>query len=201
LLAELSVHTLYLASASPRRAALLTQLGLNFKVLSADVPEVLGSHESPAQYSQRVALAKAQAGFTFLRASPELQLEAVVLGADTEVVLAGRVFGKPVDFADAAEMLRSLSGKSHDVLSSVALISAHQQTVVLQQSKVHFKALNDADIARYLESGEAMGKAGAYAIQGLAGAFVSHLEGSYTGVMGLPVFETAALLRRYGIHV
>ena len=170
-------------------------------MLSADVPEILGSHESPEHYSQRVALAKAQAGFAFLQANPEISANAVVLGADTEVVLAGRVFGKPVDLADAAEMLRSLSGKSHDVLSSVALINANQQEVVLQQTKVHFKTLDDADIKRYLDSGEAMGKAGAYAIQGLAGAFVSHLEGSYTGVMGLPVFETAALLRRFGISV
>lgn len=192
---------LYLASASPRRAALLTQLGLNFTVLSADVPEILGANEAPEHYSQRVATAKAQAGFTFLQANTEISANAVVLGADTEVVLAGRVFGKPVDLADAAEMLRSLSGRSHDVLSSVALINANQQEVVLQQTKVHFKTLDDADIKRYLASGEAMGKAGAYAIQGLAGAFVSHLEGSYTGVMGLPVFETAGLLRRFGIFV
>ncbi len=192
---------LYLASASPRRAALLNQLGLAFTVLNADVPEVLGAHESPEQYSQRVALAKARAGFTQLKATAELQSSAVVLGADTEVVLDGRVFGKPVDAADAAAMLRSLSGRAHQVLSSVALVSAHTEERILQTSTVHFKALSEAEIARYLESGEAMGKAGAYAIQGLAGAFVSHLEGSFSGVMGLPVFETAALLRRFGVEV
>jgi len=192
---------LYLASASPRRAALLTQLGLDFTVLSADVPEVFGAHETPENYSQRVALAKAQAGFAFLQANPELRSNAVVLGADTEVVLAGRVFGKPVDLHDAGEMLRSLSGKTHEVLSSVALVSHDQHETVLQISKVHFKNLDDSEIARYLESGEAMGKAGAYAIQGIAGAFVPFLEGSYTGVMGLPVFETAALLRRFGFEV
>jgi septum formation protein len=194
-------NTLYLASASPRRAALLTQLGLAFTVLNADVPEVLGVHESPEQYSQRVALAKARAGFTQLKATAELQSSAVVLGADTEVVLDGRVFGKPVDAADAAAMLRSLSGRAHQVLSSVALVSARTEERILQTSKVHFKVLSEAEIACYLESGEAVGKAGAYAIQGLAGAFVSHLEGSFSGVMGLPVFETAVLLRRFGVEV
>lgn len=192
---------LYLASASPRRAELLTQLGLGFTVLSADVPEVLGAHESPKHYSQRVALAKARAGFSQLKASADRQSVAVVLGADTEVVLAGRVFGKPVDLADAAAMLRSLSGRSHQVLSSVAVLTAGTEACILQTSTVHFKALSEAEISRYLEFGEAMGKAGAYAIQGLAGAFVSHLEGSFTGVMGLPVFETAALLRRFGVKV
>lgn len=191
---------LYLASASPRRAALLTQLGLAFTVLTADVPEVLSADESPEQYSQRVALAKARAGFAQLQGNRELQSAAIVLGADTEVVLDGRVFGKPVDLADAAAMLRSLSGRTHQVLSSVALISALTEERILQTSTVHFKALSEAEITRYIESGEAMGKAGAYAIQGLAGAFVSHLEGSFTGVMGLPVFETAALLRRFGIE-
>ncbi len=186
---------LYLASASPRRQELLRQVGFDFTVLSVDVPEIRLVDESPAAYSQRVAHEKALAGFVAL-GRPE---GVVVLGADTEVVLADEVFGKPADAAHASQMLHKLSGQTHETLTSVCVMSAANQKVLLQTSKVHFKALSSEEIVRYVASGEPMGRAGAYAIQGLAASFISHLEGSYSGVMGLPVFETTALLASFGV--
>lgn len=185
---------LVLASASPRRRELLAQLGIAVDVVPGDVPEVRAPGEAPGAYSQRVARAKAQAGWIAIGADPGR----FVLGADTEVVLGDRVFGKPVDADDAAQMLRDLSGREHLVLSSVALIGADFDAVVTQVTRVSFASLSAAEIAAYVATGEPMGKAGAYAIQGHAAAFVAHIDGSYTGVMGLPLFETAALLRQAG---
>jgi septum formation protein len=186
---------LYLASTSPRRQELLRQVGFEFTVLAVDVPEVQLPNELPAAYSQRVAQEKATAGFAAL-GQPE---GVVVLGADTEVVLDDEVFGKPQNAAHAAQMLQKLSGKTHATLTSVCAISASQQQVLLQTSKVRFKSLSAQEIDHYVASGESVGRAGAYAIQGLAASFISHLEGSYSGVMGLPVFETTNLLASFGV--
>ncbi len=183
---------LYLASRSPRRQQLLQQLNLAFEVLPVEVPEVPRADELPADYVRRVALAKARAGRESLGAHAA---QAWVLGADTEVVLDGEVFGKPVDAADAAGMLRRLSGRTHTVLSALWLVGDGREMAALCTSRVTFAALTPADIHDYVAGGECMGKAGAYAIQGQAAAFISHLEGSYSGVMGLPLYETAQLLR------
>lgn len=182
---------LYLASQSPRRRELLGQLGEDHRTLDVDVEEIRQTGESPDDYVARVALDKARAGFALVAA----EAGARVLGADTEVVLGDEVFGKPRDPADAAVMLRRLSGREHRVISAVWLVEAAGEHRVVSVSVVRFAALTEADIASYIETGECLGKAGAYAIQGRAAAFVEHLSGSYTGVMGLPLFETSRLLR------
>ena len=186
---------LYLASQSPRRRELLTLLGLPFGVLDVDVPEVRRHGEPPEDYVDRVAREKAGAGLLDVVAVPS----AWVLGADTEVVLDGEVFGKPRDDDDAIAMLRRLSGRTHQVLSAVSLVSAGRELQARCHSDVTVSPLDDAVIARYVASGEPRGKAGAYAIQGLAQAFISHLSGSYSGVMGLPLFETSQLLGAAGL--
>jgi septum formation protein len=187
---------LYLASKSPRRSELLARLGLDFGLLDVDVPEHRAPGEPAEDYVRRVAREKAGAGL--------LQVVgvagAVVLGGDTEVVLADEVFGKPRDAADAAAMLRRLSGRTHRVLSALSLVSASREAMAMSVSEVTFAELDDADIADYLASGEWEGRAGAYAIQGRAQAFIEHLSGSYSGVMGLPLHETARLLRDFGIR-
>jgi septum formation protein len=182
---------LYLASQSPRRRQLLEQLGVAFTVLDVDVPEQRAAGESAQDYVSRVAHDKALAGLTRLGES----VDATVLGADTEVVLDDDVFGKPRDADDASAMLRRLSGRTHAVISVVWVVSKKRQQYETSLSHVRFDALDDTTIANYVASGEPFGKAGAYAIQGLGGALIAHLEGSYSGVMGLPVFETARLLR------
>lgn len=186
---------LHLASRSPRRAELLARLGLEFGILDLDVPEVQGAGEAAADYVRRVAREKAGAGLLKVMAVPA----AVVLGADTEVILDGQVFGKPADAEAAAAMLRRLSGRTHDVLTAVALVSAGREMQAVALSKVTVEPLSDAMIERYLESGEWRGKAGGYAIQGVFEAHVERLEGSHSGVMGLPLHETAGLLRRFGV--
>jgi septum formation protein len=186
---------LFLASQSPRRRQLLEQLGLRFSVLDCAVDEVRTPGEPPEDYVRRVAREKAGAGLVQVAATRG----AVVLAADTEVVLGDDVFGKPADAASAADMLARLSGRAHRVLSAVCVADAGREREVLQETIVHFGALDAAAIAAYVASGEPFGKAGAYAIQGRAGAFVSRVEGSYTGVMGLPLFETAQLLREFGV--
>lgn len=148
--------------------------------------------ESAESYVRRVAREKAGAGLMEVAAVPD----AVVMGADTEVVLAERVFGKPADAASAGAMLRDLAGREHEVLTSVWVLTAGGESHAMSRSLVRLAELSDAEIDAYVETGEAFGKAGAYAIQGRAGAFVEHLQGSYTGVMGLPLFETARLLAR-----
>lgn len=188
---------LYLASQSPRRHELLRQLGLAFEVLDVDVPELREPGESPHAYVERVARRKARAG---LQAVLVRDPGAVVLGADTEVVLDGRVFGKPRDGEDAAAMLHGLSGRTHRVVSVVCCARHVAEAAAVCESEVSFAALDNVAIARYVATGEPLGKAGAYAIQGRAAAFISHLSGSYSSVMGLPLFETAALLRRAGIQ-
>lgn len=183
---------LYLASQSPRRRELLGRLRLDFRVLEVAVVECRQPHESPVDYVRRVALDKARAG---LEAMPV----GVVVGADTEVVLDDEVFGKPGDAREAAAMLRRLSGRTHQVLSAVCVVSSDRTAQALSISDVTFATLDDAMIDAYVASGEPDGKAGGYAIQGAAQAFISHLSGSYSGVMGLPLHETARLLVEFGV--
>ena len=186
---------LYLASQSPRRRQLLEQVGIVFDTIDVDVPEARAPGEPPAEYVSRVAREKAGAGLSRLAGVTD----AVVLGADTEVVLDDEVFGKPVDAAHATAMLRRLGGRSHKAISAVWCISAGREERALSVSEVTFAALSDAAIAAYVASGEPIGRAGAYAIQGRAASFISGLSGSFSGVMGLPLFETMELLRRFGI--
>lgn len=187
---------LYLASQSPRRAELLTRLGLTFGRIDLDIPEHRQPNEPATDYVRRVAREKAGAGLLKVVATPG----AVVLGADTEVILGDEVFGKPVDAADAAAMLRRLSGRTHQAVSAVSVVSASREAQALVVTEVSFAELGDDEIAAYVASGEAMGKAGAYGIQGRAEQFVTRLAGSYSAVMGLPLYETSRLLRDFGIH-
>ncbi|WP_282261846.1 Maf-like protein [Stenotrophomonas sp. PS02301] len=184
---------LYLASRSPRRNELLARLERPFQALELHVPEVRAPDESAADYVQRVAADKARAGLALVAHDPE----AVVLGSDTEVVLDGRVFGKPVDAADACAMLRALAGRTHQVMTAVALVAAGREQGVLVVSEVTFAAIEEDRIAAYVASGEPMDKAGAYAIQGGAERYIRHLAGSYSGVMGLPLQQTEQLLQTF----
>jgi septum formation protein len=186
---------LYLASQSPRRRQLLEQLGVRFDTIDVDVPEVRAPGESPADYVSRVAREKAGAGLLKLAAVPG----AVVLGADTEVVLGDEVFGKPANAVHAAQMLRRLQGRAHQVITVVWCTSAGREERAVNESTVEFGPLSELEIAAYVVSGEPMGRAGAYAIQGRAAAFIARISGSYSSVMGLPLFETADLLRRFGV--
>lgn len=196
---------IYLASQSPRRAQLLGQLGVKHALLLADADEdaealeAVLPHEAPAAYVQRVTALKLDAAVARLRRRS--LAEAPVLCADTTVALGRTILGKPADAEDAARMLRLLSGSTHRVLTAVALQQGEQRHAALSTSRVRFAPLTDAQIGRYVEGGEPMGKAGAYAIQGAAAAFVEHLSGSYSGIMGLPMFETAALLRAIGFSL
>lgn len=186
---------LHLASQSPRRRELLGRLGLPFGVLDLDIPEQRQPGEAAMDYVRRVAREKAGAGLLKVIGNPQ----AVVLGADTEVVLDDEVFGKPVDADDAAAMLRRLSGRTHQVITAVSLVSAGREAQAVSLSEVTFEALDEARIAAYVASGEPFGKAGGYGIQGGAEVFTTRLAGSFSGVMGLPLFETATLLRQFGV--
>lgn len=181
---------LYLASQSPRRRQLLEQLGIDFRVLEVEVPEQRAPGEPPRDYVSRVARDKAQAGLAALAHASGV----CVLGADTEVVLDEEVFGKPADAADAAAMLRRLSGRTHEVISTVWRLDASRAAVAVSVSRVRFASLDEVAVEAYVATGESFGKAGAYAIQGRGAALIEHLDGSYSGVMGLPLFETARLL-------
>lgn len=187
---------LYLASKSPRRRDLLGRLGLPFGVLDLDIPEHRQPGEPAEDYVRRVAREKAGAGLLTVVGNPS----AVVLGADTEVVLDDEVFGKPRDDADAAAMLRKLSGRSHRVISAVSLVSPAREVQGMSVSEVTFAELSDDQITAYVATGEPTGKAGAYAIQGGAEMFITRLSGSYSGVMGLPLYETACLLREMDLQ-
>jgi septum formation protein len=188
--------SLYLASRSPRRVELLRQLGLRFEVLVADVAEVPAGGEAPADYARRLALDKARA---VQQRAPHPGRP--ILGADTDVVLDGRVLGKPRDRADAIAMLSALSGRSHQVYTAVALLQGTRALSALSVTTVEFGEISPLQAAAYWDSGEPADKAGGYAIQGRGAAFVRELRGSYSGVVGLPLYETAALLRDLGIDV
>jgi len=194
---------IYLASQSPRRRELLKQIGINFEVLllrtdprrDIDVDETPHTGEVPEEYVQRVCQAKAGAGYAALKLR---NLPAFpVLAADTAVVLDGKIFGKPDNAEQAAAMLRQLSGCEHQVLSAAAIASDGHVEAALSTSTVRFAALDEERIHRYLLTNEYTDKAGGYGIQGHAGAFIEHLSGSYSGVMGLPLFETVQLLRHF----
>jgi septum formation protein len=190
---------LILASASPRRAEILRNAGIRFEVCSTDVDESLLVNESPADYVRRLALAKALAAAD---KNPNLGADALIIGADTIVVVDARVLGKPASRDDAKRMLRSVSGRIHEVHSGLALlqISGMQQRVVEEITRVHFAHLGDQEIEEYLVTGEPFDKAGAYAIQGMGGRFVKRIEGCYFNVMGLPLARLWTLLREFGFE-
>lgn len=187
--------SLILASASPRRRALLAQLGLHFTVLEQDIDESRRAGESPADYVQRMAREKAASARRAIQ-----QDDCIIIGADTSVVLDDRVMGKPRDELDARRMLLQLSGREHAVLSAVTVSSAVASETALSESRVAFRDISPMEAAAYWATGEPVGKAGGYAIQGLAAVFIRQLSGSYSGVMGLPLFETAQLLQLFGIN-
>lgn len=188
--------TLYLASGSPRRRELLTQIGVPFLTQIAPIDENALPDEAPLAYVERLARAKAQAGLAALSSTEQ----AVVLGADTAVVLDGRILGKPADRDEALSTLRALSGRTHQVLTAVALASAGRAEARVVISEVSFRPLRDAELEAYWASGEPCDKAGSYGIQGLAAVFVSRLQGSYSAVVGLPLCETAEMLEAFAIE-
>jgi septum formation protein len=198
---------IYLASRSPRRRELLRQLGVPFEELhlresgarAPDVVEQAEDGEPPAHYVERIARTKASVGWK--RMEQRRLAVRPVLGADTEVVLDGEIFGKPRDAEHACAMLAQLSGRTHEVLTGVALRAGDEIAFAMSLSRVSFRRLRDDEIGRYVATGEALDKAGAYAVQGRAAAFIARLEGSYSGVMGLPLYEAAALLAKAGIPV
>ncbi|MBL8200491.1 MAG: septum formation inhibitor Maf [Chromatiales bacterium] len=183
----------YLASASPRRQELLTQLGVRFEVLPAAVDEDPLPGEAAADLVCRLAVAKALAGVA-VRPAPGVP----VVAADTSVALGAELFAKPLDQADAARILGRLSGRTHTVFTAVAVADGQRERVELSRSEVTFRTLAPEEIAAYWRTGEPADKAGAYAIQGRGAQFIADLRGSYSGVMGLPLFETARLLTLFG---
>ena len=187
---------LYLASQSPRRQELLDQLGVRYRVQSANIPEVRRDNESADIFVQRLALEKAAHVWAEL---DEFESRPV-LGADTVVVLNGEIMGKPQSADQGAAMLRALSGQTHQVMTGVALVS-QQHSVCVNVSYVRFRVLDDEEIQQYWHTGEPQDKAGGYAVQGYAAAFIENLQGSYSGVMGLPLFETAQLLKEKNITI
>ena len=192
---ESAAPSIYLASRSPRRAEILQQLGVRFSVLPSDIDESLLGGEQPDQYVLRLAAAKAVA------CAAGSETDRPVLAADTTVSIDGLVLGKPVDDADACAMLRRMSGRWHEVHTGLALATRHGVETALSSTRVQFAILSEGEIAAYVASAEPRDKAGAYGIQGLAGIFVRRIEGSYTGVMGLPVHETACLLKNAGVPI
>ena len=185
-------HNLVLASASPRRIELLRQIGVEPQVCPADIDETQGN-ETAQDYTCRLALAKAATG------AAQFSDKITILGADTTVVLDGETFGKPADVNAAEKMLLRLSGRTHQVFTAIALIQGNREMVQLSATSVRFRDISVNEIRRYWHTGEPAGKAGSYAIQGLGAIFVEHITGSYSGVMGLPLFETAAMLKRFGV--
>jgi septum formation protein len=187
--------TLHLASGSPRRRELLAQIGVSFVTLSASIDETALPDEPAERYVERLAREKAQAGLAALAAAADC----VVLGADTSVVLDGRILGKPESRAEALATLAALSGREHQVLTAVALASAGRIESRVVTSRVRFRPLRAGEAEAYWDTGEPCDKAGSYGIQGLAAVFVSQIEGSYSAVVGLPLCETAQLLEEFGI--
>lgn len=200
-------NRIYLASRSPRRQELLKQIGVDFMVLPLrealaripDVDETPLSQELPSEYVGRIARIKAEMGRK--RMSERGWADFPVLGADTTVVSNGRIFGKPENPFHAKQMLGALSGQLHQVLTAVAVAAGNGTRVCLSRSSVRFRNLGEQEIDHYLACGEAYDKAGAYAIQGRAAVFISEISGSYSGVVGLPLFETAQLLEESGIRI
>ena len=198
------MQTIWLASKSPRRAELLQGMGVPFEVLrftddagaEYEVDESVHPGEPPRDYVRRVALDKALHALSYVR--DRQWVERPLLSADTTVALGERILGKPSDAAEAREMLAALSGQVHEVLTAVVVIDGHDIRQMLSVSRVHFMPLSVETIDRYIASGDPFDKAGAYGIQGHAGTFVADMQGSFTGIMGLPVHETACLLEPCG---
>lgn len=186
---------LFLASASPRRRELLAQIAVPCVTQIASIDENPLPDEPAAAYVERLAREKARAGLLALGGRDDV----VVLGADTAVVLDGRILGKPADFAESRAMLQALSGRSHQVMTAVALAGGGREAARVVSSEVSFRPISEAEIKAYWASGEPCDKAGSYGIQGLAAVFVSQLQGSYSAVVGLPLCETAELLGEFGI--
>ena len=199
------MKNIYLASRSPRRRELLKQVGVPFEIVmlredvkrGVDVDESPLPNESPETYALRVACSKAELAAQYMgrRVLPPRP----VLAADTTVVCEGRIIGKPADREDAVRMLKSLAGRQHEVITAVALATPARLEKAVSISRVWFKPLSEDEIRRYVATGEPLDKAGAYAIQGRAAAFITRIEGSFSGIMGLPLAETAELLRKFGI--
>lgn len=191
---------IYLASTSPRRRDLLDQLGIRYRALAIEVDEMQRANELPDAYVIRLARAKAGAGWQAVAPHGTGETRPV-LGADTSVVLDGAVLGKPRDRAHGLEMLEQLSGRSHQVLTAIALVDGVREAMRLSVSTVVFRATTAAERDAYWETGEPLGKAGGYAVQGRAAIFIAHLAGSFSGVMGLPLYETAQVLNEFGVAV
>lgn len=190
---------IYLASRSPRRGELLSQIGMQFEVLPSDVDEAVLPGEAPEHYVLRLAREKAE---VCARRIAEAGLAAMpVLAADTTVCADGEILGKPENDAEAAAMLRAMSDRWHTVHTGIALAFDGRVEVALSSTQVEMALLSEEEIAAYVASGEPRDKAGAYGIQGLASIFIRRIEGSYSGVMGLPVYETSQLLKKSGIHL
>lgn len=188
--------SIVLASASARRSHLLDQIGVRYRAMAADLDEGVRPGEAPEDYVLRLARDKAAAVVNALGD----RTDRPVLAADTTIALAGRIIGKPVNEDDCVRILSKLSGRSHDVLTAVALAQGGAARTVLNASRVTFRSISAEEVRRYWATGEPAGKAGAYAIQGFGAVFVARLEGSFSGVMGLPLFETAALLDAAGVR-
>ena len=193
-------NTIYLASASPRRREILASLGFQPVLLASEIDETVQPGEAVADYVARMARQK-NAAARQLAAQRGLALAQPLLSADTVVALDNAILGKPCDAAHARELLESLSGREHQVWTAVCVSLGGQTLEAAQRSDVRFKELSAQEIAAYIASGEPLDKAGAYGIQGIGGVFVAHLSGSFSGVMGLPVFETVQLLRQLGAPV
>lgn len=183
---------LVLASASPRRIELLRQIGIEPEICPAEIDETQ-RNETAEDFTCRLALEKAA------KIAPRYRTDRAILGADTTVVLDGEAFGKPLDADDAENMLLRLSGRTHQVFTAIALIQGNREMVQLSETSVRFREISVDQIRRYWLSGEPEGKAGGYAIQGLGAIFIERIAGSYSGVMGLPLFETASLLEQFGV--
>jgi septum formation protein len=191
--------TLILASTSPRRRELLSQAGFDFKVISpgdSGVDETPLNGESAQEYVARLARAKAQAGWNSMILNGESE-DNLVLGADTTVTIDDLILEKPIDDTDAYRMLNLLSGRTHSVLTGLCLRSSDHEESIVSISKVHFETLTNGQMTDYISSGEPFDKAGAYGIQGRGALFIKHLEGSYSGVMGLPLYELGQLMKRF----
>lgn len=201
------MNEIYLASKSPRRLELLQQIGVACKMIllredggrMRDIDEEPLPSENPFVYVERMAKMKADIGV--LRAKQRALPPMPLIGADTTVVFNGQILGKPKNADDAARMLKMLSGSTHEVLTAVAVTNGNRMLHDTSITRVRFRDLTDAEIKNYIASGEPMGKAGSYAIQGVGGVFVERIEGSYSGVMGLPIYETSILLSRFGVQV
>ena len=184
---------LLLASQSPRRAELLKQIGIPFSQYPVDIDETVLTHETPDKYVRRMAQEKSSLGYKRAGAKK------LVLGLDTIVVTEGNILGKPKDKADAGRMLNLLSDSTHQVLTAVTITNCKQQKTIVVETQVCFGALSNEQIAWYWTTGEPQDKAGSYGIQGLGGQFVKHIHGSYSAVVGLPLYQTKMLLTEFGI--